>query len=193
MFPKYKINSDEISVSGNLVLDSTTQARLDANQTSCTLKLRDLSDGADESNQTIDLTYQANGNYTFPGTSINAVMTAGNKYQGTISKAGMLDIEIHWQMISSDEENLTTQQKTDVKTQIDTALGTDTISEPSAGTPPTNPTIKQAIMYPYMALVNEAVSTSSLVQVKNASGSVIAEAAITETAAQVTRAKFTGP
>ena len=193
MFPKYKINSDEIHVFGNLVLNSSTQARLDATQSSCTLALRDLSDGANESNQSIDLTYQTNGNYSFPSTSINSVMTAGHKYQGTITKSGMLDIEIAFQMITSDEENLTTQQKTDVKTQVDTALGTDTISEPSAGTPPTNPTIKQALMYPYMALLNEGTSTSSLVQIKNASGSVISEAAVTETASQVTRAKFTGP
>ena len=95
MSPDVYTLTDEAYIFGNDVLSSTDQAKLDATQSGCTVDLRDLTDGADKTQQTADLTYHsASGNYTLEISDIASVLTEGNSYTGKIAKAGMLDIEI---------------------------------------------------------------------------------------------------
>jgi len=186
----YKKNSGEVTIFGNDVLSSTTQARLDATQSSCTMTIRDITDNADETNQTITLTYQSNGNYSFPMSSINSVMTAGNYYQGTISKAGMIDIEYYFGVVSATPEALNDQQKLDVNAEVVDVLKTDALTENGIGTPPATPTFQEALMYLYQALTSKAVSTATSTEIYKNDGTKVAEANITEASAQITRDKF---
>ena len=185
-FPIYA-TTEEAYIFGNEVLSSTDQSRLNATQTGCTVDLRDLTAGADETQQTgISITYHAaSGNYTLALSDISGVLTSGSVYSGVIKKAGMIDIEIAFGV---GDRYLNTA----VKTQIDTALGTDTISELGVGTPAATPTLKAAVMLLYMALRNKVTSTDSSTSIYNSSDTEIANAGITESASQVTRTKYTG-
>jgi len=72
--------------------------------------------------------------------------------------------------------SLGTSAAASVKTQIDTSIGSDAISELS-GVPSSTPTLKTAIMFLLMALRNKRTTDASSVKVYNASGAVIATAA----------------
>lgn len=69
-----------------------------------------------------------------------------------------------------------------------------TLTELSQAQPASAPTIEQALMLPYMALRNSASTTTSEYRITNNAGTVIAKAAIAESASVFERAKMgTGP
>lgn len=70
---------------------------------------------------------------------------------------------------------LGTSAAASVKTQIDTSIGSDAISELS-GVPSSTPTLKSALMLLFMALRNKRTSDATTVKIYNASGAVIATA-----------------
>ena len=71
-------------------------------------------------------------------------------------------------------------QKASIGAEVDEALGTDPISEMAQGLPPITPTIKQALMYLYMALRDETNTTATLITVKNDAGTVICKATLSD-------------
>lgn len=83
---------------------------------------------------------------------------------------------------------------TAIETEAAAALGTDTLSELAQGQPPVNPTMKQAIMFLYMALRNNLLTTGSQLSVCNDSGTVICKATLTDDGTTFTRSKVvSGP
>lgn len=85
--------------------------------------------------------------------------------------------------------DLGTAAATVIKTQIDTALDSDTISE-LAGVPAASTTLKKALYFLYMALRNKRTTDASNVRVYNASGAVIATAARSDNGSTGTKEIF---
>jgi len=74
-------------------------------------------------------------------------------------------------------------QKASINAEMVDAIGTDTIAELSQGIPPITPTLKQAVMLPYMALRNETNTNkapSAFVKIKNDAGTVVCKAALSD-------------
>ncbi len=69
-------------------------------------------------------------------------------------------------------------------------LDGDTLAELTAGVPATNPTLSSFAMLLYMALNNELDTSSTLKEVKNAAGSVVAKATVSDTSGVFRKAKF---
>lgn len=88
---------------------------------------------------------------------------------------------------------LGTQAKADVLQQVSDALGVTTMAELSVGTPTATPTIKQALMFAYMALRNKRIATASEERVYNGSGVAIAKAALSDDGITTTKEQFTAP
>lgn len=84
---------------------------------------------------------------------------------------------------------LGTSAAASVKTQIDTALDSDTIAELS-GVPSSTPTLKKAIMFLFMAFRNKRTSTATTVGVYNASGASIASAPQSDNGSVYTKDNF---
>jgi hypothetical protein len=76
-----------------------------------------------------------------------------------------------------------------VKTQIDTSLGSDSITE-LLTTPSGSPTMKQALMFLFMALRNKRTSEATSVKVYNSAGTVIATAVQSDNGAIYTKENF---
>ena len=82
----------------------------------------------------------------------------------------------------------------DVNTQVVDVMRVDTLTENAQGVPPTNPTFQEAFMFLYMAFANQGEASSTLLEVKNAAGVVIAKSTLADVANVFTRAKFvSGP
>lgn len=88
---------------------------------------------------------------------------------------------------------LGTQAKADVLQQVQDALGVDALTELTAGTPPANPTLKQAIMFAYMALRNKRIATSEEEKIYNNADTAIARATLSDDGVTTTKEKFTAP
>lgn len=78
------------------------------------------------------------------------------------------------------------------------ALATDTLAEMSAGAPPATPTIKQALMYLYMALRNASSSiktgeNTGTRQIKNDAGTTIAQGNVSDDGTTFTQGKLGAP
>lgn len=76
-----------------------------------------------------------------------------------------------------------------VKTQIDASVGGDAIPELS-GVPASTPTLKQALMFLFMALRNKRTSSATTVQIYNGSGASIASAPQSDNSATYTKDVF---
>jgi len=73
-------------------------------------------------------------------------------------------------------------------------VNVDTVAEMAQGLPPVTPTMREALMYLYMAWRNESTRTSSLYNVKNDAGTVICKATLSDNGTTFTKAEFvTGP
>lgn len=88
--------------------------------------------------------------------------------------------------------------KSEVNAEVVDALGTDTIAEMSAGAPTATPTIKQALMYLYMALRNASSSiktgeNTGTRQIKNDAGTTIAQASVSDDGTTFTQGKLGAP
>jgi len=79
---------------------------------------------------------------------------------------------------------------TDVKTQVDNALGVDTISELPVAQPPKNPTLLEAIMLAYMVDRNETEQSATEYKVKNDAGTDIAKAPYSQGATSAVRGQM---
>lgn len=90
-------------------------------------------------------------------------------------------------------EELGATARGQVKDQIDTALGTDTLSELTAGVPASTPTIKAALTLLYMALRNKRVETGSESKIYDNAGNAIAKATTTDNGTEFTKDKFGAP
>lgn len=66
----------------------------------------------------------------------------------------------------------------------------ETLPELSQAQPPATPTVKQALMLLYMAFRNEGVSSTSVLEIKNDAGDVIAKANLSEASSIFTRTKL---
>lgn len=84
---------------------------------------------------------------------------------------------------------LGTSAAASVKTQIDTSLDSDAMSELS-GVPAATATLKKAIMFLYMALRNKRTTDASSVKVYNASGASIASAVRSDNGTTGTKENF---
>jgi len=83
-----------------------------------------------------------------------------------------------------------------VNAEVVDALGTDTIAEMSSGAPPSAPTIKQALMYLYMALRNDTTATRNGTKerrIKNDAGTVITKATTTDDGSVFSQGKLGAP
>ncbi len=78
------------------------------------------------------------------------------------------------------------------KTQSDVAILTDgAISELAVAAPSATPTLQNAVMLLYMALLNKRDTTATSDEIHNAAGVKIADAAISDDATTFTKAKYT--
>jgi hypothetical protein len=68
-----------------------------------------------------------------------------------------------------------------------------TLTELGAGAPPATPTLEEALMFLYMALRNEMVTTATELTFSNAAGTVIARAALSDDGVEFTRAQLAAP
>lgn len=84
---------------------------------------------------------------------------------------------------------LGTSAQNSVKTQIDTSIGSDPITELS-GVPGSTPTLKQAMMFLFMALRNKRTSSSIAVNIYNGSGALIATATQSDNGTTYTKEVF---
>lgn len=73
-------------------------------------------------------------------------------------------------------------QKTSLNAEVVDAIGIDTIAEMAQGIPPATPTLKQALMYLYMALRDETNTTATLITIKNDAGVVICKGVLSDDA-----------
>ena len=85
--------------------------------------------------------------------------------------------------------NLGASAVNQILTQIQTALGTDTIPE-LTGIPGANPTLKQAIMIMYMGLRNQHTATALQEKIYNSAGSVIASSSVSDDGTTYVKGKF---
>jgi hypothetical protein len=86
-------------------------------------------------------------------------------------------------------ENLGATALGDIKDQLDSSLNTDVISELSSS-PSSTPSLKQALMFLFMALRNKRTSDATTVKVYNASGAVIATATQSDNSSIYTKENF---
>ena len=100
--------------------------------------------------------------------------------------SGAPDVNIQ----STDNIALSTQQKADVNTEVVDVMTTDTIAELTVGIPTATPTIATALMLPYMALRNKLDTTSTLLEVHNDAGTIIAQATLSDDGTTFTRAEM---
>ena len=190
----------DIGVLFSQVLNDSTGEQLTATQ-KIDISLKDLSaSGAVNITATsIDLTYDITyKSFVIANGDLSSSTLAGHSYVGHIADDGTgsmrtIPIYIEVENEGSAEVALSTQGKADVNAEMVDVMGVDTISELSSGAPATNPTFKEAVMFLYMALRNEASSTATLTTVKNNAGSTITQATISESSSSVTRSKFTAP
>jgi len=77
-----------------------------------------------------------------------------------------------------------------INAEVVDALGTDAIAELAQGIPTATPTIKQALMLPYMALRNESLTTATLLSIKNDAGTVITKSTLSDDATTMTKGKL---
>ena len=191
----YFLTDDKIKISRQSVLDDSTQAPLDATQADVDVNLYNVTDGAAVTQITaISLTWSATHQlYTFDMSDFSASLSAEKHYAGAVTEGGAGNLRTFEIEFYVSPAGFSTQQKADINTEMVDVIFTDTIPELSVGTPAATPTMATAMMFQYMALRNESNSTSSLVQVKNNSGTVISQASVTESASQVTRAQFVSP
>ena len=85
--------------------------------------------------------------------------------------------------------NLGAAAAASVKTQIDTAIGSDAIPELS-GTPGATPTMKTALMFLFMALRNKRTSNAATINIYNGSGALIASAVQSDNGTVFTKENF---
>lgn len=71
--------------------------------------------------------------------------------------------------------SLAAQAKADVNAEVVDAVNVDTIPEMAQGVPPATPTMRQAAMYPYMALRNKLTVTATEKAIYNDAGTKIAK------------------
>jgi hypothetical protein len=81
-----------------------------------------------------------------------------------------------------DNIDLSATMKTSINAEMVDVIGTDTIAEMAQGIPPATPTLKQALMYLYMALRDETNTTATLITIKNDAGTVICKATLSDDA-----------
>lgn len=82
----------------------------------------------------------------------------------------------------------------EVNAEVVDVLKADTVAEMAQQAPPTTPTLEEAIMYLYMALVHEGTVTSSLKTFSNNAGTVIWKKALSDDTTTYTEAESaTGP
>ena len=72
----------------------------------------------------------------------------------------------------------------------DVALTSVQLAELAVGQPATTPTVSEALMFPYMALRNTACTFSGCIKVTNNAGTVVASAAISDSASVFERTKW---
>lgn len=77
-----------------------------------------------------------------------------------------------------------------INNEVVDAIGVDTVAEMAQGIPTATPTIKQALMYLYMAWRNEVTRTASAYNVKNDAGTVICKATLSDNGTTFTKAEF---
>lgn len=84
---------------------------------------------------------------------------------------------------------LSTTAKADVKGEVDTALGTDAISE-LGSVPAAAPDLKTAVMFLFMRLRNLHTATASQAKIHNDAGTAIGTAALSDDGTTTTRGKY---
>jgi len=126
------------------------------------------------------------------------VFTVANRLDSTtqsgLSTLTAADIRTAIGLVSA---NLDTQLATlstpaQVLTQVNAALDT-AIAELGIGTPATTPTLRTGLMLLYMASLNNSEDTQTLRKIRNAAGTVIAQATMTSSSSGVAQGKLVSP
>jgi len=93
---------------------------------------------------------------------------------------------------STTQSGVSTLTAAEVLAQVNAALDT-AIAELGIGTPATTPTLRTGLMLLYMASLNNSEDTQTLRKIKNAAGTVIAQATITSSSSGVAQGKLVSP
>lgn len=111
--------------------------------------------------------------------------TAGSFGQGVASVQGN---------ITGSVDSIGASGLASINGEVVDVVNVDTISELAQATPPTNPTMRQAIMLLYMAIRNETLVTSSLISFKDNAGTVTYKKTISDDGTTFTKQKLvSGP
>ena len=86
--------------------------------------------------------------------------------------------------------SLLTQAKADVNAEVVDAIGTDAIAELGVGAPSATPSLKNAVMILYMDWRNQVIQTSTLRQISNDVGTVIAQSTLSDTGTIFTKTEY---
>lgn len=86
--------------------------------------------------------------------------------------------------------NLNDISTAEVNSEVSDVLKTDTISELGVAAPAATPTFENALMLVYMALRNKLDTTSTLLEVHNDAGTIIAQATLSDDGTTFTRAEM---
>jgi len=103
--------------------------------------------------------------------------------------AGSFGEEQQAHALSSEISALNDLSAANVNTEVSDVLKTDTVAEMSQQAPPTTPTLEEAIMYLYMALVHKVDITATLKEFHNDAGAVIWKKALSDDATTYTEAE----
>jgi hypothetical protein len=86
--------------------------------------------------------------------------------------------------------NLNNLNAAQVNTEVSDVIKVDTMPEVIQGVPPTTPTLIQALMYLYQAVVNLQVQTATETSIHNAAGTKIAKSTVSEVGGTTTKEKM---
>lgn len=144
-----------------------------------------------------DLVLVGRSNVTDSGADIVATVS-GKLPSGTISdfdeSANSVNLNANQTGVTVGTVNtLASGALSAINSEVLDVMATDVIAELSAGIPPANPTIQQALMFLYMALRNKNTTSTAENKVHNNAGSNIAKAQVSDNGTIYTKEQFQAP